>query len=90
MTEYKLDIQTIFTKRTDFRADRVLLLALVKEKKEKADPSVFSKFLLANSPNGTFGITLTHKAKPSQNQKSRIFLHKHLKKHLFCNLYSNN
>ena len=45
MTENGLDIQTISTKRTDKQADRVLLLGQVTEKKEKANPSHFLKFL---------------------------------------------
>ncbi len=55
MTENGLDIQTISTKRTDKQADRVLLLGQVTEKKEKAHPSHFLKFLLASRTNGTFG-----------------------------------
>ncbi len=55
MTENGLYIQTILTKRTDFQTDRVLLLGQEPEKKEKADPSHFFKFLLANRINGTFG-----------------------------------
>lgn len=55
MTKNGLDIQTILTKRTDFQTDRVLLLGQVTEKKEKADPSHFLKFLLASRTNGTFG-----------------------------------
>jgi hypothetical protein len=58
MTKNGLDIQTISTKRTDFQTDSVLLLVQVTEKKEKANPSHFLKFLLAD---------------PSQNQKSAIF-----------------
>jgi hypothetical protein len=55
MTENGLDIQTISTKRTDKQTDRVLLLGQVTEKKEKAHPSHFLKFLLASRTNGTFG-----------------------------------
>lgn len=72
MTKNGLDIQTISTKRTDFQADRVLLLGQVTEKKEKAHPSHFLKFLLASRTNGTFGFARTQ-AYPSQNQKS-LFL----------------
>ncbi|MBX2889039.1 MAG: hypothetical protein KF829_10375 [Ferruginibacter sp.] len=53
MTENELDIQTVSTKRTDFKADRSLLLGQVTEKKEKAHPSHFLKFLLASRTNGT-------------------------------------
>ena len=55
MTENGLDIQTILTKRTDFQADRVLLLGQVTENKEKPNPSHFLKFLLAICTNGTLG-----------------------------------
>jgi hypothetical protein len=55
MTKNGLDIQTISTKRTDKQADRVLLFGQLREKKEKADPSHFLKFLLASRTNGTFG-----------------------------------
>ena len=72
MTKNGLDIQTISTKRTDFQTDRVLLFGQVTEKREKADPSHFLKFLLASRTNGTFGFAPTHKANPSQNQKSHF------------------
>jgi hypothetical protein len=55
MTKNGLDIQNISTKRTDFQADRVLLLGQVTENKEKANPSHFLKFLLASRTNGTLG-----------------------------------
>jgi hypothetical protein len=55
MTKNGLDIQTISTKRTDKQADRILLCRQVTIGKEKADPSHFLKFLLANRTNGTFG-----------------------------------
>jgi len=58
MTKNGLDIQTIPTKRTDFQAYRVWLLGQVTEKKEKADPLHFLKFLLASRTNGTFSSTL--------------------------------
>ena len=80
MTENGLDIQTISTKRTDFKADRVLLLGQLTEKKEKANPSHFLKFLFASRTNGTFGFAQTHEANASQNQKSHFFAiarHKH-------------
>ena len=72
MTKNGLDIQTISTKRPDNQTDRVLLLGQVTEKKEKADPSHFLKFLLASRTNGTFGFAPTHKANASQNQKSHF------------------
>ena len=54
MTKNGLDIQTISTKRTDFQADRVLLLGQVTEKKEKAYPShIFFNSILALRTNGT-------------------------------------
>lgn len=69
MTENELDIQTISTKRTDEQTDRVLLLGQVTEKKEKAQPSHFLKFLLASRTNGTFGFarhTIHCFAKPKE------------------------
>jgi hypothetical protein len=68
MTKNGLDIQTISTKRTDFQADRVLLLGQVTEKKEKADPSHFLKFLFANRTNGTFGFA-RHTSQPFAKPK---------------------
>ena len=69
MTKNGLDIRTILTKWTDFQADRVLLLGQVTEKKEKAHPSHFLKFLLPSRTNGTFGFarhTSQHFAKPKE------------------------
>jgi len=48
MTKNGLDIQTISTKRTDFQADRVLLLGQVTEGNEKADPSHFLNMSVGN------------------------------------------
>jgi hypothetical protein len=70
MTENGLDIQTISTKRTDFKADRVLLLYQVTEKKEKVDPSHFLEFLLASRTNDTFASRTSRHTNPSL-QKSR-------------------
>ena len=72
MTENRHEIKTISTKRTDLQADRVLLLGQVTEKKEKADPSHFLKFLLAN-PHCTHLVLPDTQANASQNQKSAIF-----------------
>jgi len=72
MTENGIDIQTISTKRTDNKADHVLLLGQVTEKKEKAHPSHFLKFLLA-TPHCTHLVLLDTQANASQNQKSAIF-----------------
>ena len=72
MTENGLNIQTISTKRTDKQTDRVLLLGQVTENKEKANPSHFLKFLLAN-PHCTH-LDLPHpQANASQIQKIAIF-----------------
>lgn len=80
MTKNRHDIHTKSTKRTDKQADRVLLCGVVTEKKEKAHPSHFLKFLLASRTNGTFGfaqytpvLSLPKEANASQNQKSRFF-----------------
>jgi hypothetical protein len=72
MTKNGLDIQTISIKRTDFQTDRVLLFGQVTEKKEKANPSHFLKFLLT-SPHCTHLVLPDTQADPSQNQKSAIF-----------------
>jgi hypothetical protein len=72
MTKNRLDTQTITTKRADKQADRVLLLGQVTEKKEKANPSRFLKFLLTN-PHCTHLVLPKTQAVPSQNQKSAIF-----------------
>jgi hypothetical protein len=55
MTKNGHDIPTILTKRTNFNADRVLLLGQLTEGKEKANPSHFLKFLLASRTFSTFG-----------------------------------
>ena len=68
MTENGLDIQTILTKRTDFQADRILLLGQVTEGKEKADPSQILKLLLATGTNGTFGFA-RHASRPFSKPK---------------------
>lgn len=72
MTENGIDIQTISTKRTDFQADRVLLLGQVTEKQIKAAPSHFLKFLLASRTNGTFGFALLT-SRPSCKAKRATF-----------------
>ena len=72
MTKNRLDIQTISTNRTDFQADRVLQLVQMTEEQEKADPSHFLKFLIAD-PHCTHFVLPDTQAVPSQNQKSAIF-----------------
>lgn len=69
MNENGLDIQTKLTKRTDLQADCFLLLEQATEKKEKALPSHFLKFLLASRTNCTFGFarhTSPRFAKPKE------------------------
>lgn len=78
MTENRHEIKTISTKRTDLQADRVLLLGQVTEKKEKADPSHFLKFLLAN-PHCTHLVLPDTQANALQNQKSAIFSNSQMK-----------
>lgn len=73
MTKNGLDIQTISTMRTDFQADRVLLLGQMTEKKEKAHPSHFLKFLLASRTNGTLVFAPTAQANPSAKAKEPFF-----------------
>ena len=72
MTENGRDIQTISTKRTYVKAARILLLRQETEKKEKAIPSHFLKFLFAN-PHCTHLVLPDTQANASQNQKSEIF-----------------
>jgi hypothetical protein len=72
MTEIGINIQTISTKQTDFQTDHVSLFGQVTEKKEKAHPSLFLKFLFAN-PHSTHLVLPDTQADPSQNQKSAIF-----------------
>lgn len=72
MTKNGLDIQAISTKRPDKQADRVLLFGQVTEKKEKANPSHFLKFLLANRTNGTFGFA-RYTSRPFAKPKEPFF-----------------
>jgi hypothetical protein len=72
MTKNGLDIQTISTKRTDFQADRVLLLGQLTEKKEKGHPSHFLKFLLASRTNGTLAFAQTAQANPSDKSQRAV------------------
>ena len=78
MNNNGLDIQTISTKRTDFQADHILLLRQVTEKKEKANPSHFLKFLFAY-PHCTHLVLPDTKANALQNQKSAIFSNPQMK-----------
>lgn len=70
MTKNEINIQTISTKRTDKQADRVLLLGQVTEKKEKANPSHFLKFLLAIRTLAHLILPQSTKPTLQQNQKS--------------------
>jgi hypothetical protein len=72
MTKNGHDIPTILTKRTNFNADRVLLLGQLTEGKEKANPSHFLKFLLASRTNGTFGFA-RHTSRPFAKPKESFF-----------------
>jgi hypothetical protein len=72
MTENGHNIQTILTKRTDLQTACNLLLEQVTEKKEKAHPSHFLKFLFAK-PHSRRMVLPDTQADPSQNQKSLIF-----------------
>jgi hypothetical protein len=72
MTKNGIDIQTISTKWTDIQADRVWLLEQEAERKEKADPSHFLKFLLASRTNGTFGFA-RHTSRPFAKPKEPFF-----------------
>lgn len=72
MTKNVQYIKTILTKRTDFQADRILLLGQVKKKKEKARPSHFLKFLFDRHTNGTFCFSL-HTSRTFTNPKEPFF-----------------
>lgn len=72
MTKNGLDIQTISTKRKDKQADRVLLLRQVTEKKKKAHPSHFLKFLLANRTHGTLAFAPTAQANSSGKSQRAV------------------
>jgi len=64
--------QIISNKRTDFQADRVLLLKLVTEKKEKVHLSHFLKFLFTNRTNGTVGFA-RYTSQPFTKPKELFF-----------------
>ena len=72
MTKNGLDIHTLSTKRTDKKADRILLYSQVTKKIKKADPSHFLKFLLAR-PHCTHLVLNDTLGHPSQNQNSNVF-----------------
>jgi len=76
MTKNGLDIQTLSTKRTDKQTDRVLLFGQETEKKEKALPSHFVKFLLACRTNGTFGFA-RHTSQPLVKPKDPLLVIEH-------------
>lgn len=78
MNNNGFDILTISTKRTDFQADRVLLLGQVTEKKEKAYPSHFLKFLFSY-PHCTHLVLPDTKANATQNQMCAIFSNPQMK-----------
>lgn len=82
MTKNVLDIQTILTRRIDKPADRVFLFGQVPEKKEKAFPTHFLKFLFASRTNCTFGFTQYTSqrfAKPKGPFYANALLDRHLK-----------
>lgn len=86
MNENGLDIQTKLTKRTDLQADCFLLLEQATEKKEKALPSHFLKFLLASRTNGTFGFA-PHSSRPFSKTKRAVFCQR---TDYNCNLETRN
>jgi putative transcriptional regulator len=96
MIKNGLDIHTISTKRTDKQADRVLLLGQVEEKKGKAYPSHFLKFL-GQPAFGTFAKPHkpTHNPSfakepnlPRSNHNNYQFISYYLRYN--CNLDRNN
>lgn len=70
MTENGLDIQTISTKRTDFQADRVLLLGQVTEKKRKSQPFAFFKISFMPARKWHIWLCPTHKGDPSKAKRA--------------------
>jgi hypothetical protein len=69
MTKNGLDIQTISTKRTDFRTDRFLLLGQV-----ISDFNSIHLIIIHSSAAQTLHLVLpATQADPSQNQKSRFW-----------------
>ena len=75
MTKNGLNIQTISTKRTDIKTDRVLLFRQVTEKQVKANPSHFFKFLLTSRTNSTFGFA-RHTSQRFAKPKEPFFYHR--------------
>ncbi|EIM73188.1 hypothetical protein A3SI_18352 [Nitritalea halalkaliphila LW7] len=73
MTEYGTNIETILTTSTDNFADRVLLFGQVTEKKEKAHPSHFLKFLLASRTNGTLAFAPDPTSHPFGKSQRAVF-----------------
>ena len=77
MTENEFDIQTILTKRTAKRPAHVLLCGLflrpLTDKKEKADPSHFLKFLSSQHTFGTFTFAPTTQAYTQGKSKRAKF-----------------
>lgn len=59
MTKNGLDIQPISTNRSELQTDRILLSGHMTEKKEKAAPSYFLKFLFANGIPIAIGSTFS-------------------------------
>ena len=68
MTKNGHYIQTILTERTDFQADRVLLLGQVTEKKRKSRPFAFFKISFSQPALHTFGFA-RHTSRPFANAK---------------------
>lgn len=72
MIEKRLEIQTIFTKWTDFQTDPVLVFEQVSEIKEKVNSSQLLNFPFAESHCIDLVLPETQ-ADPSKKQKSVIF-----------------
>ena len=73
MTEYGTNIETILTTSTDNFADRVLLYGQSTEKKEKADPSHFLKFLLASRKKRHIGFCPDRTSQPFGKSQRAVF-----------------
>ncbi len=84
MTENKIDIQTISTKRTDKQADRVLRLKQMTIEKDKADPSHFLKFL-SQPACGTFAKLLKPTHDPSfAKEPNKLHAHNNYILYQYC------
>lgn len=74
MTKNVVNILSLLSNWKNFQSDQVWLFGQVKEKKEKAHPSHFLKFLI-DSPYCTHLVLPDSQTNPSQNQKSATIIY---------------